>query len=172
MLMTEQCIKFNACTQGNVHLLPQISPRTLHPISLMAPSCSPFIKPRTSKSLIPSPLYSVGPETQTVLSLCFLFTLSHSEFSYLLIIYHNELLAPHMGPLQCPSQHLVVVTVVQSLSRVGLFMTMDCSPPGSSVHGILQPRILEWVAISFSRGSSRPRDQTCVFCIGRWILYH
>ena len=37
---------------------------------------------------------------------------------------------------------------------------MDCSPPGSSVHGILQVRILEWVAILFSRGSSRPRDQT------------
>ena len=38
----------------------------------------------------------------------------------------------------------------------------DCSPPGSSVHGILQAGILEWVAIFFSRGSSRPRDQTCV----------
>ena len=37
---------------------------------------------------------------------------------------------------------------------------MNCSPPGSSVHGILQARILEWVAISFSRGSSRPRDWT------------
>ena len=39
---------------------------------------------------------------------------------------------------------------------------MDCSPPGSSVHGIFQARILEWVAISFSRGSSRPRDWTWV----------
>ena len=39
---------------------------------------------------------------------------------------------------------------------------MDCIPPGSSVHGILQARILEWVAISFSRGSSRPRDGTQV----------
>ena len=39
---------------------------------------------------------------------------------------------------------------------------MDCSLPGSSVHGILQARILEWVAIPFSRGSSRPRDRTCV----------
>ena len=37
---------------------------------------------------------------------------------------------------------------------------VDCSPPGSSVHGILQARILEWVAISFSRGSSWPRDRT------------
>ena len=41
----------------------------------------------------------------------------------------------------------------------------DCSPPGSSVHGILQARILEWVAISFSRGSSKNRDQTWISCI-------
>ena len=39
-----------------------------------------------------------------------------------------------------------------------LFDTMDCSPPGSSVHGIFHSRILEWDAFSFSRGSSRPRD--------------
>ena len=49
---------------------------------------------------------------------------------------------------------------------------MDCGLPGSSVHEISQARILEWVAISFSRGSSQSRDQTCVFCIGRRILYH
>ena len=39
---------------------------------------------------------------------------------------------------------------------------MDCSPPGSSVHGIFQARVLEWVAISFSRRSSRPRNRTQV----------
>ena len=43
---------------------------------------------------------------------------------------------------------------------------MDCSLPGFSVHGILQARILEWVTISFSRGSSQPRDRTQVSCIG------
>ena len=43
--------------------------------------------------------------------------------------------------------------------------TVDCSPPGSSVHGILQARKLEWVAMPFSRGSSRPRDQTHVSSI-------
>ena len=43
---------------------------------------------------------------------------------------------------------------------------VDCSPPGFSVHGILQARILEWVAISFSRESSRPRDRTQVSRIG------
>ena len=47
---------------------------------------------------------------------------------------------------------------------------MDCNSPGSSVHGIFQARILEWVAISFSRGSSPPRDGTCVSCIvGRFF---
>ena len=43
---------------------------------------------------------------------------------------------------------------------------MDYSLPGSSVHGISQARIQEWIAISFSRGSSQPRDQTCISCIG------
>ena len=49
---------------------------------------------------------------------------------------------------------------------------MDCSPPGSSVHGIYQAWILEWVAISSSGESSRPGDGTYVSYIGRWILYH
>ena len=53
--------------------------------------------------------------------------------------------------------------------------SMDCRPPGYSVHGILQARILEWVAISSSRRSSRPRDGThvsYVSCIGRQVPYH
>ena len=52
---------------------------------------------------------------------------------------------------------------------------MDCSPPGSSVHGILQVRILEWVAMPSPRESSQPRAWTLisyVSCIGRQILYH
>ena len=48
---------------------------------------------------------------------------------------------------------------------------MDCSPLGSSVHGISQASILEWVAISFSRRSSPPRDSTRICCIARPILY-
>ena len=47
---------------------------------------------------------------------------------------------------------------------------VDHRPPGFSVHGILQAKILEWVAISFSRGSSQPRDQTWVSCVaGRFF---
>ena len=49
---------------------------------------------------------------------------------------------------------------------------MDCSLPGSSVHGILQARILERVVISCSRGSSWPRDGTHISCPGRRVLYH
>ena len=60
-------------------------------------------------------------------------------------------------------------------SHVRLFGTPQTSPPGSSVHGILQARILEWAAIPCSRGSLRPRDWahvSCISCTGRWILYH
>ena len=48
---------------------------------------------------------------------------------------------------------------------------VDCSPPGSSVHGISQARILGWVAISFSKEYSRCKDRTHISCIGRQILY-
>ena len=48
----------------------------------------------------------------------------------------------------------------------------DYNLPGSSVHGIFQARILDWVAISYSRGSSQVRDRIYVSCIGRQILYH
>ena len=53
----------------------------------------------------------------------------------------------------------------QSLSHVQLCDPVDSSPPGSSVYGISQARILNWVTIPFSRGFSQPRDQTHVSCI-------
>ena len=51
-----------------------------------------------------------------------------------------------------------------------LWDPMDCRPPGPSVHGMVQARILEWVAISFSKGSSQLRDQTRVSCIAGWFF--
>ena len=69
----------------------------------------------------------------------------------------------------------VINVAVQSLSHVRLFLDpMDCSPPGSSVHGLSQARILEWATISFSRcrGFSQSRDWVHISCTGRWILYH
>ena len=60
-------------------------------------------------------------------------------------------------------QHPAPVLVAQSCPT--LCNSIDCRPPGSSVHGILQERILEWVAIPFSRGSSWLRNRTRVSCI-------
>ena len=63
-------------------------------------------------------------------------------------------------------RHIFSGAQAQLFSHVWLFCdTMDCSLPGSSVHGISQAKILDWVSISFSRGSSQPRDQTHVSCI-------
>ena len=61
---------------------------------------------------------------------------------------------------------LLVTIFVVLVAKLCLFCeTMDCSPPGSSVHGIFQARILKWADIFFSRGSSQSRDQTHVSCI-------
>ena len=57
------------------------------------------------------------------------------------------------------------VCVLATQSCLTLCDPMDCSLPGSSVRRILQVRVLQWVAIPFSRESSQPRDQTRVFCI-------
>ena len=63
--------------------------------------------------------------------------------------------------------------IVYSLRHFQLFCNpVDYCPPGSSVHRIFQARRLEWIAISFSRGSSWLRDRTCISCNDRWILYH
>ena len=80
-----------------------------------------------------------------------------------------------MGSLLLINEFHVSVRV-QSLSRVRFFATpWTAALPGFYVHGISQAGILEWVAISASRGSSPPRDQTrvsYVSCIGRQVLYH
>ena len=83
----------------------------------------------------------------------------------------------HMEASSSLSTSLLISTCMhaQLLSHVWFCNPTDCSLPGSSVCGISQARILEWVAISFFRGSSRLRDQSHVFCVsssGRQILYH
>jgi len=70
---------------------------------------------------------------------------------------------------------IYIVLALNHFCCLTLCDPMNYSPPGSSVHGILQARILEWVAIPFRRGSSQPGDQTHVSyisCIGRRVLYH
>ena len=65
--------------------------------------------------------------------------------------------------------------VIQCTCMLGCYLTLyeprDCNPLGFSVHGISQARVLEWAAISFSRGSSWPRDRTLVSCIAGRFLY-
>ena len=69
---------------------------------------------------------------------------------------------------QTVTPHFLLLHRLLVLSRVRLCDPVDRSPPGSSVRGVFQPRILEWVAISFSRGSPPPRDGTWVSCVS-WI---
>ena len=98
------------------------------------------------------------------------------SFKYTLISYH---VYPDYAVLNIILQYNIIIYhyimwayMLSCFSHVQLLCDpVDCSPPGSSVYGISQARILEWVAISFSRGSSQPRDQTHI-CIGRQILYH
>ena len=75
--------------------------------------------------------------------------------------------------LMCVLTHFSPVWLWASLWT--LCNPLDHSPPGSSVHGILQARILGWVAMPSSRGSSWPRDRTWVSyvsCMGKWVLYY
>ena len=72
----------------------------------------------------------------------------------------------------CPKCLISLFCYLVTKLCLTLCNSLECSPPGSSVHGILQARILEWVAISFSRGSSGPKNWTRVSCIGRCIHYH
>ena len=69
-------------------------------------------------------------------------------------------------------QRVCVCVCTHTQSCLTLCDPMNCSPPGSSVHGISQVKILEGVAISYAWVSSRPRNRTCISCIGRWILHH
>ena len=72
-------------------------------------------------------------------------------------------------PYMTTGKTIVVIVLVTQLCPT-LCDPTDCSSPGSSVYGILQARILEWVAISFSRGSSWPGDWTQVSCIAGWFF--
>ena len=76
-------------------------------------------------------------------------TLADNNDYYLLNIYYEA--RPEAKHFMCESEVAQLCLTLRNL--------MDSSPPGSSVHGIFQARVLEWVAISFSRGSSRPRDR-------------
>ena len=79
--------------------------------------------------------------------------------------HHFEMLK-HVSSCKRETIHfyltMCICVCVSCLFLSNSLISLDCSPPGSSVHGILQARILEWVAMPSFRGSSPPRDQTCV----------
>ena len=79
--------------------------------------------------------------------------ISHS-FPYIIILYSINTKLIFLNEVYCAY-----------FSCVWHCNPLDCSPPGSSVHGIFHARILEWVAFSISRGSFRPRDRTHVSCV-------
>ena len=81
----------------------------------------------------------------------------------------TQIMRPHTLSVWFTTYKAVVI--IAKLCPTPLWLN-GLSPLGSNVHGILPTRTLEWVAISFSRGSSQPRNQTHVSCIGRQILHH
>ena len=100
---------------------------------------------------------------------CLKFLTNKSLYLFQLCCAARGILVPQPGMEPVPLQWKCVCYLL------GLYPTLcdpvDCNPPGSSVHRIFQTRILEWVAISSSRGSSWPRDQNWASCFGRRILY-
>ena len=106
-----------------------------------SPGESSWPRNRTQVSCIPGRRFTIWA-TRELYCVCFRYTAKWFNYTYICACMHAKSLQ----------------------SCLTLCNPMDCSPPGSSVHGILQARTLEWVAIPSFRGSSRPRDQTCILC--------
>ena len=115
------------------------------------PSLPPSLPPSPPRSLHLSPPPSWQPRG------CFIVTFAFISFSPKAIPLEVYPTPNHQLPNCC--------CCLVAKSRPTLCGPMDCNPPGSSVHGICQARILEWVAISFSRGSSQPKDRTHISCV-------
>ena len=82
-----------------------------------------------------------------------------------IIVFNKNYLKGLISSIQCNKDLFILIKVMAAKTQCAqscltLCDPMGCNPPGSSVHRIFQARILEWVAISFSRGSSQPRDQS------------
>ena len=94
---------------------------------------------------------------------------------YIYIYIYIYIVSPNCSPQMLLCVYFLCLHAKWLQSCLTLCNPVDCCPPGFSVHGILQARILEWVAVPSSRGSSQPRDRTCVSyisCTGRQVLYH
>ena len=106
--------------------------------------------------------------------LSLIFQENKMQANHICLYIHNL----HIHTRMCPHPHAYTYIYMCPCWHTQLCLTvcgpMDYCLSGSSVHGILQARVLEWVAILFSRGSSWSRDQmwvSCISCIGRQVLY-
>ena len=118
---------------------------------------------------------SSGFSKITHLSLFSSFSLPHSSSGW--VMWNSSLSDVYpptvLYPSHCGSNRILVCVYAQLY--VTLCNPMDVAPPVSSVYGTFQARILEQIAISYSRGSSQPSEWShisCVSCIGRHVLYH
>ena len=109
-------------------------------------------------------LLSSAPVVKEICSLLF-----GSILLYLILLMKTRFLQSSFKMLQQIS--CTCVSVVNAKSCSSICDPMDCSPPGFSVLGISEARILEWVAIFFSRGPSQSKRRTCVSCVSRRILF-
>ena len=139
---------------GHLHAGPLLSPALLQDCSagslanLRCPACN-------TSAALPLPEPSVEAQSKSHLT----FQVSATAHTGATGLLPMPLSVCVSAPQSCPT----------------LCDPMDSSPPGSSVHGILQARIREWIAMPFSRGSSRPRDRTHISYIshiGRRALYY
>ena len=171
-------------TQIHVHRVRDaIQPS--HPLS----SPSPAPNPSQHQSLRMSHLFAWGGQSTRVSALASVLPKKSQGWSrtYQIETCSKIIRSVHLHPLRCKLQRLAVLSSLLCAQYLSdpqkifaecvlsmIFGTRDCSPPSSSVHGIPQARMVEWVAMSFSRGSSWPRDWThvpCVSYIGRQVLY-
>ena len=156
-----------------------ISHRRLKGNFQWSPVCDPCQRPPSRNPLwmwkSPSKCVMVGTVRSTPLKIIPRF---YHSTNYLVSIFHIPCWFAskciHISYLRI--LYSLFCCCVEPLNYVRFFCNpMDWSPSSSPVHKISQARILEWVAISFSRGSSQPKDQThisCVSCTDKQILYH
>ena len=106
--------------------------------------------------------------------------INHPSVHCITIYNSQDMEATEMSIYREMNKEDVVYIYIYMMEYVLLFScyvqlfwdSVDCSPLSSTVHRISQERIMVWVAISFSRGSSQPRGQTYISCTGKHVLYH
>ena len=139
------------------------SPHHVCSLVLADGACRPPRPPVSGRgfSALPSPPPShflTPPSSPSPFPLALLFLSSPVSVLHIFLSYFSLCFLCVLSVFLCPSLRLCAALCLVAQSCPTLFNHMDCSPPGSSVHGIFLARILEWVAMPSSRGSSQPRE--------------